>query len=275
MQAVDTEEQYSLLRRYLRAATGRAWSTWTKATLADMVEQSRFKTMSSISRAVGDGRPGRLVGACLTTSRPRPVDDLQLLRADDARRADSAPTSSEQHIVRAVRAGMPCLSRLLGRDVKRMAYKAVSARSSGSGPTAGASSSRTRKASAHSLALVLPAGGNGNDSYGASDRGSDRGPSAFLSGPSHGRTAANCHPLPIDRPADMLGARRWTARHSRGNEGRQVEFEPSESSSFLTSLSHVFTSCCSHPPQPSGEHFVEVAQQPDIVAIIMADVGDE
>ena len=63
-----TEEQYALLRRYLAARhPGGGMAEMDESDFADMVEQTPVRTyIDRISRASVDGRPGRLVGACLT-----------------------------------------------------------------------------------------------------------------------------------------------------------------------------------------------------------------
>src|SRR3712207_8333298 len=63
-----TEEQYGLLRRYLKARhPGGGMVDMDESDFADMVEQSPVKTyLVEYREPSTGGRPGRLVGACLT-----------------------------------------------------------------------------------------------------------------------------------------------------------------------------------------------------------------
>jgi arginine-tRNA-protein transferase len=123
-----TEEQYELLRRYLRARhPGGGMVEMDESDFADMVEQSPVKTYVVEYREPSvDGRPGRLVGACLTDQQ---ADGLSMIYSffepDDETRPGLGTYIILDHIVRAGRAGLPYV--YLGywvEEAKRMAYKA-------------------------------------------------------------------------------------------------------------------------------------------------------
>ena len=123
-----TEEQYELLRRYLRARhPGGGMADMDESDFSDMVEQSPVKTYVVEYREPSlDGRPGRLVGACLTDQQ---ADGLSMIYSffepDDSERSGLGTYIILDHIVRAARAGLPYV--YLGywvEDAKRMAYKA-------------------------------------------------------------------------------------------------------------------------------------------------------
>ncbi|HLL58388.1 MAG TPA: arginyltransferase, partial [Allosphingosinicella sp.] len=123
-----TEEQYALLRRYLKQRhPGGGMVDMDEGDFADMVEQSPVKTYVVEYREPSvDGRPGRLVGACLTDQQ---ADGLSMIYSffepDDERRSGLGTYIILDHIVRAARAGLPYV--YLGYWVessKRMAYKA-------------------------------------------------------------------------------------------------------------------------------------------------------
>ena len=123
-----TEEQYALLRRYLKQRhPGGGMVDMDESDFADMVEQSPVKTYLVEYREPSvDGRPGRLVGACLTDQQ---ADGLSMIYSffepDDERRSGLGTYIILDHIVRAARAGLPYV--YLGYWVetsKRMAYKA-------------------------------------------------------------------------------------------------------------------------------------------------------
>lgn len=123
-----TEEQYELLRRYLHARhPGGGMVDMDESDFADMVEQSPVKTFLIEYRepSVG-GRPGRLVGACLTDQQ---ADGLSMIYSffepDTAERRGLGTYIILDHILRAGRAGLPYV--YLGYWVDsspRMAYKA-------------------------------------------------------------------------------------------------------------------------------------------------------
>jgi arginine-tRNA-protein transferase len=123
-----TEEQYALLRRYLKARhPGGGMVDMDESDFADMVEQSPVKTYVVEYREPSvDGRPGRLVGACLTDQQS---DGLSMIYSffepDDERRSGLGTYIILDHILRAGKAGLPYV--YLGYWVetsRRMAYKA-------------------------------------------------------------------------------------------------------------------------------------------------------
>ncbi|HEX8256809.1 MAG TPA: arginyltransferase [Allosphingosinicella sp.] len=123
-----TEEQYGLLRRYLRQRhPGGGMVDMDESDFADMVEQSPVKTYVIEYREPSvDGRPGKLVGACLTDQQ---ADGLSMIYSffepDCEARSGLGTYIILDHIVRAARAGLPYV--YLGywvEDSKRMAYKA-------------------------------------------------------------------------------------------------------------------------------------------------------
>jgi arginine-tRNA-protein transferase len=123
-----TQEQYALLRRYLkRRHPGGGMAEMDESDFADMVEQSPVKTFVIEYREPStDGRPGRLVGACLTDQQ---ADGLSMIYSffdpDDAKRPGLGTFIILDHIVRAARAKLPYV--YLGywvENSKRMAYKA-------------------------------------------------------------------------------------------------------------------------------------------------------
>jgi arginine-tRNA-protein transferase len=123
-----TEEQYGLLRRYLRQRhPGGGMVDMDESDFADMVEQSPVKTYVIEYREPSvDGRPGALVGACLTDQQ---ADGLSMIYSffepDCEARSGLGTYIILDHIVRAARAGLPYV--YLGywvEDSKRMAYKA-------------------------------------------------------------------------------------------------------------------------------------------------------
>ena len=123
-----TEEQYQLLRRYLKHRhPGGGMIDMDENDFADMVEQSPVKTFLIEYREPSNGeRPGRLVGACLTDQQ---ADGLSMIYSffepEDPARPGLGTYIILDHIVRAARAGLPYV--YLGywvEDSKRMAYKA-------------------------------------------------------------------------------------------------------------------------------------------------------
>ena len=122
-----TEEQYGLLRRYLAARhPGGGMAEMDDGDFADMVEQTPVRTYVIEYRepSVG-GRPGRLVGACLSDQQS---DGLSMIYSffdvgPDARKGLGTYIILD-HIVRAARAQLPYV--YLGYWVDgspRMAYK--------------------------------------------------------------------------------------------------------------------------------------------------------
>lgn len=124
-----TEEQYDLLCRYLKARHPAGGMVgMDESDFADMVEQSPVKTFVVEYRepAGEDGRPGKLVGACLTDQQG---DGLSMIysffETDDGARPGLGTYIILDHIMRAGRAKLPYV--YLGYWVaaaKRMAYKA-------------------------------------------------------------------------------------------------------------------------------------------------------
>jgi arginine-tRNA-protein transferase len=123
-----TSEQYALLRRYLKARhPGGGMVDMDESDFADMVEQSPVKTYVVEYREPSvDGRPGKLVGACLTDQQS---DGLSMIYSFFEPDAEDRPGLGTyiilDHIIRAGRAGLPYV--YLGYWVessRRMAYKA-------------------------------------------------------------------------------------------------------------------------------------------------------
>ena len=123
-----TEEQYDLLRRYLRARHPEGGMVdMDEHDFSDMVEQSPVKTYIVEYREPSlDGGLGRLVGACLTDQQ---ADGLSMIYSffdpELPHRQGLGTAIILDHIVRAGRAGLPYV--YLGywvEEAKRMAYKA-------------------------------------------------------------------------------------------------------------------------------------------------------
>ena len=123
-----TEEQYELLRRYLKQRhPGGGMVDMDEGDFADMIEQSPVKTYVIEYREPSEGgRPGRLVGACLTDQQ---TDGLSMIYSffepDNKERSGLGTYIILDHIIRAGRAGLPYV--YLGYWVessRRMAYKA-------------------------------------------------------------------------------------------------------------------------------------------------------
>jgi arginine-tRNA-protein transferase len=122
-----TDEQYQLLRRYLSVRhPGGGMAEMDEGDFADMVEQTPVRTYVIEYREPStEGRPGRLVGACLSDQQS---DGLSMIYSffdvgPDARRGLGTFIILD-HIVRAARAGLPYV--YLGYWVEgssRMAYK--------------------------------------------------------------------------------------------------------------------------------------------------------
>ena len=124
-----TEEQYALLRGYLaRRHPGGGMAEMDEHDFADMVEQTPVRTYVVEYREPSvDGRPGKLVGACLSDQQS---DGLSMIYSF----YDVAPGARSglgtyiilDHIIRAARASLPYV--YLGYWVEgsgRMAYKAT------------------------------------------------------------------------------------------------------------------------------------------------------
>lgn len=122
-----TQEQFGLLRRYLAARhPGGGMAEMDELDFADMVEQTPVNTFVVEYREPSiDGRPGRLVGACLTDQQ---ADGLSMVYSffepDDEARPGLGTYIILDHILRASKAGLPYV--YLGYWVKgspRMQYK--------------------------------------------------------------------------------------------------------------------------------------------------------
>lgn len=123
----STDEQWQLLRRYLttRHPVG-GMAAMDAHDFADMVEQSPVDTVIVEYREPSvDGRPGRLVGCCLTDKQ---ADGLSMIYSfydpDLTTRKGLGSLIILDHITRAARAGMPYV--YLGYWIEgcdRMAYK--------------------------------------------------------------------------------------------------------------------------------------------------------
>ena len=122
-----TEEQYDLLRRYLAARhPGGGMAKMDEGDYADMVEQSPVTSFVIEYREPGQsGRPGKLVGACLTD---RQADGLSMIYSFfDAEHQDRPGLGNlviMDHILRARSVALPYV--YLGYWVKgsrSMAYK--------------------------------------------------------------------------------------------------------------------------------------------------------
>ena len=122
-----TEEQFALLRRYLAARhPGGGMAEMDELDFADMVEQTPVNTFVIEYREPGtNGRPGRLVGACLTDHQ---ADGLSMVYSFFEPEDDSRPGLGTfiimDHITRAAKAGLPYV--YLGYWVQgsaRMQYK--------------------------------------------------------------------------------------------------------------------------------------------------------
>lgn len=123
----STEEQYTLLQRYLRARHPHGGMTeMDELDYADMVEHSPVDTYIIEYREPGQaGIPGRLIGACLTD---RQGDGLSMIYSffepDDEERPGMGNYIIMDHIMRARKSGLPYV--YLGYWVegsKRMQYK--------------------------------------------------------------------------------------------------------------------------------------------------------
>jgi arginine-tRNA-protein transferase len=106
----STEEQFALLQRYLgQRHPGGGMAEMDASDFADMIEQTPVDTVVVEYRVPGtDGRPGRLVGACLTDKQS---DGLSMVYSfyepDDPDRRGLGTLIILDHITRAARAGLP------------------------------------------------------------------------------------------------------------------------------------------------------------------------
>ena len=122
-----TEEQYDLLRRYLNARHPVGGMVdMDEGDFADMVEQSPVKTyVIEYREPSANGRPGRLVGGCLTDQQADGLSMIYSFFDPDSERRGLGTFIILDHIQRAARAGLPYV--YLGYWVEqspRMAYKA-------------------------------------------------------------------------------------------------------------------------------------------------------
>ena len=122
-----TEEQFALLRKYLALRhPGGGMAEMDESDFADMVEQTPVKTYIVEYREPSvDGRPGRLVGACLSDQQS---DGLSMIYSfydvGEGSRRGLGSYIILDHIQRAARSGLPHV--YLGYWVEgsdRMAYK--------------------------------------------------------------------------------------------------------------------------------------------------------
>ncbi|WP_028967785.1 arginyltransferase [Sphingomonas phyllosphaerae] len=122
-----TDEQYTLMRRYLSARhPGGGMAAMDEGDFADMIEHSPVNSVVVEYREPSDGgRPGKLVGCCLTD---RQADGLSMVYSFFDTDQDARPALGNyiilDHIARAREAGLPYV--YLGYWVKgsqRMAYK--------------------------------------------------------------------------------------------------------------------------------------------------------
>ncbi|NNC72060.1 MAG: arginyltransferase [Sphingomonadaceae bacterium] len=122
-----TDEQFALLRRYLATRhPGGGMSDMDEMDFADMVEQTPVDSFVIEYREPGeDGKPGQLVGACITD---RQSDGLSMIYsffdADHDDRKGLGNYIILDHIVRAAKSGLPYV--YLGywvEDAPRMQYK--------------------------------------------------------------------------------------------------------------------------------------------------------
>ncbi len=123
-----TDEQFRLLRRYLKSRhPGGGMATMDEPDFADMVEQSPVDSyVVEYREPSSGGRPGRLVGACITDQQ---ADGLSMIYsffdADHPERQGLGNFIIMDHILRATTAGLGYV--YLGywvRGSARMAYKA-------------------------------------------------------------------------------------------------------------------------------------------------------
>ncbi len=122
-----TDEQYTLMRRYLSARhPGGGMAAMDESDFADMIEHSPVNSVVVEYREPSDdGRPGKLVGCCLTD---RQADGLSMVYSFFDTDQDARPALGNyiilDHIARAREAGLPYV--YLGYWVKgsqRMTYK--------------------------------------------------------------------------------------------------------------------------------------------------------
>ncbi|WP_394647904.1 arginyltransferase [uncultured Sphingomonas sp.] len=122
-----TDEQYTLMRRYLSARhPGGGMAAMDEGDFSDMIEHSPVNSVVVEYREPSEGtRPGRLIGCCLTD---RQADGLSMVYSFFDPDQDTRPALGNfiilDHIARARAAGLPYV--YLGYWVsgsRRMAYK--------------------------------------------------------------------------------------------------------------------------------------------------------
>ena len=123
-----TEEQYALLRGYLaRRHPGGGMAEMDEHDFADMVEQTPVRTYVVEYREPSvDGRPGKLVGACLSDQQGDGLCMIYSFYDAPGTRRGLGTYIILDHIIRAARANLPYV--YLGYWVEgsdRMAYKAT------------------------------------------------------------------------------------------------------------------------------------------------------
>nr|WP_047166940.1 arginyltransferase [Sphingomonas sp. Y57] len=122
-----TEEQFALLRRYLKARhPGGGMAQMDELDFADMVEQTPVKThVVEYREPTANGRPGKLVGACLTDTQSDGVSMVySFFETEDGSRPGLGTFIILEHIRRAAENGLPYV--YLGYWVEgsaRMQYK--------------------------------------------------------------------------------------------------------------------------------------------------------
>lgn len=122
----STEEQFDLLQRYLgQRHPGGGMAAMDAYDFADMVEQTPVDTVVVEYREPSvDGRPGRLVGACLTDKQSDGLSMVYSFFEADAARRGLGTFIILDHIIRASRANLPYV--YLGywiEGCERMDYK--------------------------------------------------------------------------------------------------------------------------------------------------------
>ena len=153
-----TEEQYQLLRRYLAVRhPGGGMAEMDESDFADMVEQTPVRTYVIEYREPSvDGRPGRLVGACLSDQQS---DGLSMIYSffdvgPEARKGLGTYIILD-HIVRAARAACPTsISAIGSRDRTAWPTRPASGRWSALAVTAGGEWTRSKSSRRRNRSLL-------------------------------------------------------------------------------------------------------------------------
>ena len=121
-----TQEQYELLQRYLEVRhPGGGMAEMDESDFADMVEQTPVRTyLVEYREPSKDGKPGKLVGACLSDQQGDGLSMIYSFFDVGGSRKGLGTYIILDHILRAARAGLPYV--YLGYWVEgspRMAYK--------------------------------------------------------------------------------------------------------------------------------------------------------